>query len=274
MPALTTVGAVVLSMGNRPVELREGPRHPAGPARASTSTSSSSATAGGREGLPDRVCAPCTSRRTSASRRGATSAPARSVGDILFFYDDDAVLPTTTSLARLAREYELDERIAVVQPRGADPDGRPTPRRWIPRLRTGPAERAGDVVVFWEGVCAIRRSAFEEVGGWPGPLLVRPRGHRPRLPPARRRLAPALPARRRRQPPRDAAVTARRLLPDERPQPRVGRQAQPAAPPRRALRRRRGRSSPSRASVTATTSAPGSAASAKGCARTPDLAGR
>lgn len=88
-------------------------------------------------------------------------------GDLLFFYDDDATLPTTDVLARLAAEAEGDARVAVVQPRGEDPDGRATPRRWVPRLwasRGAP----GDVVVFWEGVCLIRRSAFEAVGGWPG----------------------------------------------------------------------------------------------------------
>ena len=50
----------------------------------------------------------------------------------------------------------------------ADPTGMPTPRRWVPHLRTGGGGAAGDVVVFWEGVCTIRRSAFDEVGGWPG----------------------------------------------------------------------------------------------------------
>ncbi|NUO33726.1 MAG: glycosyltransferase family 2 protein [Terrabacter sp.] len=89
-------------------------------------------------------------------------------GDILFFYDDDAFLPTTDVLARLAAEYALDERIAVVQPRGADPTGLPTPRRWVPHLKTAGGGAGGDVVVFWEGVCTIRRSAFEQVGGWPG----------------------------------------------------------------------------------------------------------
>ena len=88
-------------------------------------------------------------------------------GDVLFFYDDDASLPTPDVLARLAAAYE-DPDVAVAQPRGADPHGRPAPRRWAPRLRTTAGGRGGDVALFWEGVCTIRRRAFEDVGGWPG----------------------------------------------------------------------------------------------------------
>lgn len=88
-------------------------------------------------------------------------------GDLLFFYDDDAHLPANDVLARLAAQFQ-DAHVAVAQPRGADPDGRPAPRRWVPRLRTAGGGRPGEVVVFWEGVCMIRRAAFEAVGGWPG----------------------------------------------------------------------------------------------------------
>jgi GT2 family glycosyltransferase len=38
----------------------------------------------------------------------------------------------------------------------------------VPRLRTANGGAPGDVVVFAEGVCAVRRAAFDEVGGWPG----------------------------------------------------------------------------------------------------------
>lgn len=88
------------------------------------------------------------------------------VGDLLFFYDDDAWLPTVDVLAKLVSEFD-DQDVAVAQPRGADPDGLPSPRRWVPRLRAGRGQ-GGDVVVFWEGVCMIRRDAFDEVGRWPG----------------------------------------------------------------------------------------------------------
>lgn len=99
---------------------------------------------------------------------GRNVGAAHARGDLLFFYDDDAWLPTTDVLCRLAETLERDPRIAVVQPRGVDPTGRPTPRRWVPRLRTAAGGRGGETVVFWEGVCLVRRTAFEQVGGWPG----------------------------------------------------------------------------------------------------------
>jgi len=166
MPALTKVAAVVLSMGNRPAEL-------------ATALDTLLAQEGVEldvvlvgngwrpVGVPDRV-------RTVHLEENVGIPEGRNVGareargDILFFYDDDAFLPTNDVLARLVGEYAVDDRIAVVQPRGADPTGMPTPRRWVPHLRTGGGGAAGDVVVFWEGVCTIRRSAFDEVGGWPG----------------------------------------------------------------------------------------------------------
>lgn len=91
-----------------------------------------------------------------------------SIGEFIFFYDDDASLPTSNVLSRLVAEFDTDERVALVQPGGVDPSGLPTPRRWVPRLRMAKAGDGGDVVVFWEAVSMMRRTAFEQVGGWPG----------------------------------------------------------------------------------------------------------
>jgi GT2 family glycosyltransferase len=158
------VGAVVLSMGNRPVEL----------AAALDSLIAQQDVdldivlvgngwlpTGLPEGirsvhLPDNVGIP----------QGRNVGAAHGRGEVIFFYDDDAVLPRHDVLARLATSFD-DPTVAVVQPRGADPDGSPAPRRWTPRLRTS-GQAGGDVAVFWEGVCCIRRSAFDMVGGWPG----------------------------------------------------------------------------------------------------------
>jgi GT2 family glycosyltransferase len=37
----------------------------------------------------------------------------------------------------------------------------------VPRLRIGDRTRPSDVAVLWEGAVAVRRSVFDEVGGWP-----------------------------------------------------------------------------------------------------------
>ncbi|GAA2488120.1 glycosyltransferase family 2 protein [Terrabacter carboxydivorans] len=166
MPALTTVGAVVLSMGDRPTELAKALET----LLAQEGVELDVVLVGnGWEptGLPEGV-------RTVHLPENVGIPEGRNVGarevrgDVLFFYDDDAFLPSTDVLARLASEYARDDRVAVVQPRGCDPDGRPTPRRWVPRLRADDGGTGGEVVVFWEGVCTIRRAAFEAVGGWPG----------------------------------------------------------------------------------------------------------
>ena len=168
MPAPTQVAAVVLSMGTRPAELATALKTLL--AQEGVELDVVLVGNGWRpDGLPDGVRTvhlPDNVGIPEGRNIGAREAR----GDILFFYDDDAFLPTTDVLSRLVAEFAVDDRVAVVQPRGADPTGLPTPRRWVPRLRTdGDGDGGGgDVVVFWEGVCTIRRSAFEQVGGWPG----------------------------------------------------------------------------------------------------------
>jgi GT2 family glycosyltransferase len=71
-------------------------------------------------------------------------------------------------LAAVAERFEADPRLSVLQPRAVDPDGAPTSRRHVPRLRAGDPDRGGDVAWFWEGCSFIRRSALKQAGGWPG----------------------------------------------------------------------------------------------------------
>ncbi|MEP7332342.1 MAG: glycosyltransferase [Terracoccus sp.] len=160
------VAAVVLSMGNRPVEL----------ARAIDTLLAQEGVdlevvvvGNGWEptGLPDVVRTVHLPVNVGIPE-GRNVGARESRGELVFFYDDDAALPTNDVLARLATEFDRDPRVALVQPRGVDPSGLPSPRRWVPRLRTGDGGRDGDVVVFWEAVCVMRRSAFDSVGGWPG----------------------------------------------------------------------------------------------------------
>jgi GT2 family glycosyltransferase len=89
-------------------------------------------------------------------------------GDVIFFYDDDAFLPTDDVVARLVAVLDEDPRVGAVQPRPVDPDGRPSPQRWVPRPGGGDPLRPGAVTWVWEGTFAIRREAFERAGGWPG----------------------------------------------------------------------------------------------------------
>ena len=166
MAALTSVAAVVLSMGDRPAALQQA----LATLLAQQGVDLDIVLVGNGwlpEGIPEGVRTMHLPENVGIPE-GRNIGAGEARGDILFFYDDDAFLPTPDVLSRLAQEYAFDDRIAVVQPRGADPTGLPTPRRWVPRLRTADGGAAGDVAVFWEGVCMIRRTAFREVGGWPG----------------------------------------------------------------------------------------------------------
>lgn len=89
-------------------------------------------------------------------------------GDLLLFLDDDAQPGSPDLLARLGERFAADPALGLVQPRVVDPDGRPAPRRWVPRLRVGDPARSSDVTAVWEGLVAVRRRALEGAGGWAG----------------------------------------------------------------------------------------------------------
>ncbi|MEU8686261.1 glycosyltransferase [Streptomyces sp. NPDC048611] len=92
--------------------------------------------------------------------------------DLLFFFDNDAVLPETDTLARLAERLRSHPRHGYIQPRIADPATGTTVRRWVPRLRAADVQRSGTVMVMAEGVVVIRREAFERSGGRPGHFFL------------------------------------------------------------------------------------------------------
>jgi GT2 family glycosyltransferase len=87
-------------------------------------------------------------------------------GDLLFFLDDDAVLPTDDVLATIASRFAEHKHLGLLQPRIADPHGARPPRRWTPRLRVGDPERSSYATVVWEGAVALRAEVFRRAGGW------------------------------------------------------------------------------------------------------------
>ncbi|MEN3541063.1 glycosyltransferase, partial [Microbispora sp. ZYX-F-249] len=99
---------------------------------------------------------------------GADALAGPDAGEFVFFLDNDAVLPTTDTLARLVAVARHHPRAAYIQPRIADPGTGATLRRWVPRLRAGTATRPGTITVMAEGVVLIRRAEYERAGGWPG----------------------------------------------------------------------------------------------------------
>jgi GT2 family glycosyltransferase len=89
-------------------------------------------------------------------------------GELLFFLDDDASLVDDDALARVAARFAADPAVGALQLGVAPRGGGAYSRDWVPRLRVGDRTRPGDVAALWEGAVAVRRSVFEQVGGWPG----------------------------------------------------------------------------------------------------------
>ena len=88
-------------------------------------------------------------------------------GELLFFLDDDASLASPGALAAVARRFDEDPELGMLQLRVAPRDGGASARDWVPRLRVGDRSRSSDITAVWEGAVAMRRGVFDAVGGWP-----------------------------------------------------------------------------------------------------------
>ena len=87
----------------------------------------------------------------------STTAP------LIGFLDDDAEFRGDT--ARIIEEFAKDPRLGAVALRLVDENGE-TDRRHVPRAGNGDPSESGDVAYFLGGACAIRREAYEQVGGY------------------------------------------------------------------------------------------------------------
>ncbi len=164
-PARPKVGVIVLTMGNRPNDLR----------RCLTSLLNQRevdldvvVVGNGWQpvGLPQGVKAHGLSENLGIPA-GRNAGASLVQGELLFFLDDDARLPENDILALLAMQFAADPTLGMIQPRVVDPQGRKAPRRWTPRIRVGSRARSSPAMNVWEGAVLIRRDAFENAGGWP-----------------------------------------------------------------------------------------------------------
>ena len=167
-PERAAFGAVVLTMGNRPEDLERGLRS----LLAQRDVDLDVVVVGNGwvpVGLPPGVqsCALGENQGIPAGRNAGVPLVA---GELLFFLDDDAELPSDDVLARMAAEFAADPRLGLIQPRVVDPDGRTAPRRWTPRIRVGDPGRSSPAMNIWEGAVAVRRAAFDFAEGWPEPF--------------------------------------------------------------------------------------------------------
>ncbi|MFE7313286.1 glycosyltransferase family 2 protein [Streptomyces sp. NPDC057555] len=167
------LGAVVLTMGNRPEELRALLESVARQAGEPIEV----AVVGNGAPLPE-LDVPGLSVRTVELPENVGIPAGRNVGieafgpggrdvDALLFLDDDGLLPDTDT-AQLCREaFAADRKLGIISFRIADPDTGLTQRRHVPRLRASDPLRSSRVTTFLGGANAVRTAVFAEVGGLP-----------------------------------------------------------------------------------------------------------
>lgn len=90
-----------------------------------------------------------------------------SSGDVILFLDDDGWYADRRIATHVRERFSAEPDLAVISFRVMDPEGGNGQRRHVPRLRAGDPERSSPVTTFLGGACAIRRSAFLQVGGLP-----------------------------------------------------------------------------------------------------------
>ncbi|WP_222314392.1 glycosyltransferase family 2 protein [Streptomyces cavourensis] len=87
--------------------------------------------------------------------------------DALLFLDDDGLLPNRDTAELCRRAFEADPRLGILTFRITDPDTGTTQRRHVPRLRAADPLRSSRVTTFLGGANAVRTKVLAEVGPLP-----------------------------------------------------------------------------------------------------------
>ncbi|MGW0791472.1 glycosyltransferase family 2 protein [Streptomyces sp. NPDC002911] len=88
--------------------------------------------------------------------------------DALLFLDDDGHLPNTDTAELCRQAFDADPKLGIVTFRIADPDTGVTQRRHVPRLRASDPMRSSRVTTFLGGANAVRSRVIAEAGPLPG----------------------------------------------------------------------------------------------------------
>lgn len=163
------LSVVVLTMGNRPVELDRSLRS----ALNQKDVDVEVVIVG--NGVPGDWTSPVDDSRIRTlllpENVGVPAGRNRGVletsGDVVVFLDDDGYYPSLELGKRLQSMFDADPRLGIVSFQIKDPDGGAGQRRHVPRLRAGDPNRSSAVTTFLGGASAMRRSAFDAGGGLP-----------------------------------------------------------------------------------------------------------
>lgn len=88
--------------------------------------------------------------------------------DVLLFLDDDGYLPNTDTAELCRQAFDADPELGIITFRIADPDTGVTQRRHVPRLRASDPMRSSRVTTFLGGANAVRSQVIAEAGALPG----------------------------------------------------------------------------------------------------------
>jgi GT2 family glycosyltransferase len=94
---------------------------------------------------------------------GRDTGMSASTSDAVGFLDDDAEI--RGDIGRIEAAFVDAPRLGAVSLRLVDENGE-TSRRHVPRAGAADPKESRDVAYFLGGACAIRRAAYEEVGGY------------------------------------------------------------------------------------------------------------
>jgi GT2 family glycosyltransferase len=156
------IGCVVLTMGNRPEQLRHGLES----LRRQRGVHLDIVVVGNGwqpTGLPPGVRSVALPENVGIPA-GRNAGVIEAKGDLIFTMDDDVSLVDDGTLAGLAELFAVNPTLGVVQLHAVDPTGVVSPRRQVPRLRAGDPYRSSDVTAVWEGGCGYRREVFARAG--------------------------------------------------------------------------------------------------------------
>ena len=164
-----TVGCVILTMADRPEELR-------GAVTSVLTQRDVDVDCLVVVNSTEDVTLPVGARSHVAGRNlgipGGRNEGARRVrGDIVLFLDDDAWLADPGVLRRAVDRFAAERRLGIISLRIMDPDGHLTARRHVPRLRVGDPATGSEVTTFLGGASIVRRAVFDDVGWLPDDFL-------------------------------------------------------------------------------------------------------
>ncbi|MFI9645410.1 glycosyltransferase family 2 protein [Streptomyces sp. NPDC052040] len=168
------VGAVVITMGNRPAELRDlldsVAKQDGGPVEVVV-VGNGSPVPHVPDGvrtieLPENLGIPGGRNVGIEAFRRADGRPGYDV-DVLLFLDDDGLLARNDTAELCRRAFAADPALGIISFRIADPGTGETQRRHVPRLRASDPLRSSRVTTFLGGANAVRTEVLAEVGGLP-----------------------------------------------------------------------------------------------------------